>query len=213
MNLVPATSGFRLDLKGGDCCLVDGAITPEDGTLLLDSLLHHVSWVQPEISMFGRRYRSPRLAAWYGDAGAVYRYSGLVNRPLPWREELLALKARLEERFVARFNSVLLNLYRDGSDSMGWHADDEPELGAEPCIVSVSLGGTRRFRLRHRFDPAVKPVSVDLVHGSVLIMRGRTQHNWKHALPRTRKPVGPRINLTFRYVSRPSGGFATDAPA
>ena len=213
MNLASATSDLRLDLRDGDCRLVEGVITPADGALLMDRLLHRIDWVQPEIRMFGRRYRSPRLAAWYGDAGAVYRYSGLVNRPLPWREELLELKSRLEEHFASRLNSVLLNLYRDGSDSMGWHSDDEPELGAEPCIVSVSLGSTRRFRFRHRFDPAVNPVSVDLLHGSVLIMRGRTQDNWKHALPRTRKPVGPRINLTFRYISRPPGGFATDAPS
>ncbi len=213
MNPLPDTSGLKLQLKDGDCRLVEGAVPPEDGALLMDSLLRHVSWTQPEISMFGRRLRSPRLAAWYGDPGAIYRYSGLVNQPLPWREELLALKGRLEERFAARFNSVLLNLYRDGSDSMGWHADDEPELGAEPCIVSVSLGGTRRFRLRHRFDPAVNPVFVDLVHGSVLIMRGRTQHNWKHALTRTRKPVGPRINLTFRHVRSQSDGLAPDAPS
>lgn len=211
MNLAPATSDLRLDLPGGDCRLLEGVIAREDGARLMRGLLAQADWVQPEVGMFGRRFRSPRLAAWYGDPGAVYRYSGMVNRPLPWLEELAELKTCLEDRFDTRLNSVLLNLYRNGNDAMGWHSDDEPELGLEPCIVSVSLGGTRRFRLRHRFDPAVKPVFIDLSHGSVMVMGGSTQNNWKHALPRTRRPVEPRINLTYRYVEVPADGQGAHA--
>ncbi len=179
---------------------MEGWLEPEEGMQVMDTLLLDVEWTQPRIHLFGRQVHSPRLAAWYGDPGAVYRYSGMVNRPLPWTEVLSDLRVRLQDRLDQPFNSVLLNLYRDGNDAMGWHSDDEPELGEEPCIASVSLGASRRFCLRHRSDSAVSTMSLDLTHGSVLVMQGPTQHHWKHAVMRTRKQVRPRINLTYRHV-------------
>jgi alkylated DNA repair dioxygenase AlkB len=110
----------------------------------------------------------------------------------------------VEQATAHRFNSVLLNLYRNGRDSMGWHADDEPELGPAPAIASVSLGALRRFRLRPRAGLVHAPLSLDLPHGSLLLMRGPTQQHWQHALPKTARPVGPRLNLTFRWVAGPA---------
>jgi alkylated DNA repair dioxygenase AlkB len=142
----------------------------------------------------------PRLSAWYGDAGAVYTYSGLRLEPLPWTPVLLEIKQATERLSGTRFNSVLLNLYRDGQDSMGWHSDDEPELGPEPVIASVSLGALRRFVFQHK--KRRWRIALDLEPGSVLLMAGATQHHWRHALPKTRRPVAPRINLTFRTILR-----------
>ncbi len=189
-----------LDLKDGNCQLITGLIVPQSGWCLMETLLEKVDWKQPEIQMFGRRLRPSRLSAWYGDPEAVYRYSGLVNWPLPWIQELLDLKIHLESHLPARFNSVLLNLYRDGNDAMGWHSDDEPELGLQPYIASVTLGESRRFCLRHRQDTQQTPVSIQLGHATVFIMQGSTQRHWKHALMKTRQSVKPRINLTYRYI-------------
>jgi len=142
------------------------------------------------------RVAIPRLTAWHGEKG--YVYSGIRLEPAPWNEPLLELEAIAEELAWAPFNSVLLNLYRDGRDSVSWHADNEPGLGYNPVIASVSLGAQRRFQLRHRRSGA--RVSLDLPHGSCLIMAGATQHHWLHQLPKTARPVGPRINLTFRHM-------------
>lgn len=158
-----------------------------------------VPWRQETLVIFGRPVKTPRLTCWIGDPGATYTYSGLANRPLPWTPVLTGLRARLEERLQAPFNSVLLNLYRDGRDSMGWHADDEPELGPEPLIASVSLGATRTFRLRHR-TLGLPSVDLELEHGSLLVMRGTTQRDWHHCVPKRLRVDQPRLNLTFRYV-------------
>lgn len=149
--------------------------------------------------MFGRWVDSPRLSCWIGDAGASYRYSGQSFEPHPWPDALLPLRGRLRQELGIDFNSVLANLYRDGRDAMGWHSDDEPELGPEPVIASVSLGAARRFVLRRRDDHTVRK-EFRLEPGSLLVMRGNSQRDWQHALPRTAKPVGPRINLTFRRI-------------
>jgi alkylated DNA repair dioxygenase AlkB len=172
---------------------------PEAGQLLAE-LKASVAWEQRSIRLFGQLVPQPRLTAWYGDPAAHYSYSGLHWLPQPWTPGLLALRQRVEAATNARFNSVLLNLYRDGRDSMGWHADDEPELGPAPTIASISLGARRRFRLRPRAGLAAAPLSLDLPAGSLLLMRGPTQQHWQHALPKTSRPVGPRLNLTFRWV-------------
>jgi alkylated DNA repair dioxygenase AlkB len=151
--------------------------------------------------MFGKEVPQPRLTAWYGDPAAQYTYSGLTWEPRPWTPTLLDLRRRLEAATDARFNSVLLNYYRDGRDSMGWHADNEPELGAAPAIASLSLGASRRFRLRPYRGGLTHPsFSLDLPTGSLLLMRGPTQQHWQHELPKTARPVGPRLNLTFRWI-------------
>src|SRR5262249_13523909 len=140
---------------------------------------------------------------WYGDRGASYVYSGLRNEPQPWTPALSELRAGVEASAAHTFNSVLLNYYRDGNDSMGWHRDNEPELGPRPLIASVTLGATRRFRFRE-VRPAVagnrKTHEIELTHGSLLVMRGETQSAWEHGIPKVRDLTDPRINLTFRYV-------------
>lgn len=143
----------------------------------------------------------PRLVAWYGDPGVVYSYSGIAHQPLPWTSELLEIRDRIECQTHARLNSVLLNFYRTGQDSMGFHADDEPELGHNPTIASLSLGAERRFVLKH--NTTNEKVEYLLGNGSLLVMGGSCQHFWKHTLPKTKKPVGPRINLTFRHIRPP----------
>ena len=165
----------------------------------LARLRREIDWQQEEIVLFGTRRQVPRLVAWHGDPGAAYRYSGVEHDPRPWTVTLLEIRERVECLSGHRFNSVLLNLYRNGRDGMGWHADDEPELGADPVIASVSLGATRRFRMHHRRRRDQR-VAIDLEHGSLLLMRGPTQHHWLHAVPKTARPTGERINLTFRRV-------------
>jgi alkylated DNA repair dioxygenase AlkB len=170
----------------------------------LERLWRELEWSQREITLFGRRMLQPRLVAWYGDPAARYTYSGLTLEPLPWHPLLRQLGARIEHFCGHRFNSVLANAYRDGRDSMGWHSDDEKELGCKPVIASLSLGATRRFLLRpKRVEPGTRRVSrtLPLEHGSLLLMRGDSQRLFQHALPRSRQPMGLRINLTYRLVS------------
>lgn len=170
----------------------------EESDVYFRELLQGINWQQESIRMFGRELPMPRLTAWYGDKG--YTYSGLHNRPQPWLPLLQELKEKVEQASGQSYNSVLLNLYRSGSDSMGWHADDEPELGQEPGIASLSFGGERSFKFRHRTRKDLKPVSITLRHGSLLLMQGPTQHHWLHHIPKTARFVQPRINLTFRHV-------------
>ncbi len=163
-------------------------------------LRKNISWRVPRIKIYGKDIKSPRMAAWYGDADTIYTYSGITNRPIAWFDELSEIKDRIEQETQSSFNGVLANLYRDGNDSMSWHSDNEPELGQDPIIASLSLGGERRFVLRHKKRKALKPVEIVLEHGSLLLMSGKTQHYWRHCIPKTRKPVLPRINLTFRRI-------------
>ncbi|MBG8554405.1 alpha-ketoglutarate-dependent dioxygenase AlkB family protein [Hymenobacter guriensis] len=169
---------------------------------LFEELQNAVPWRQESITLFGKPRLQPRLAAWYGDATAHYRYSGLTLVPLPWTPTLQQLRRQIEGACSTSFNSVLLNLYRSGQDSMGWHADDEPELGPQPVIASLSLGATRRFRLKPKPRAGIEaePVSLDIASGSLLVMRGLMQQHWLHAVPKTALPVGPRLNLTFRHI-------------
>ena len=174
----------------------------------LAQLWRELDWSQQEIRLFGRRVMQPRLTAWYGDPGAVYTYSGLTLTPLPWHPVLRELRGRLQDVTGAQFNSVLANAYRDGRDSMGWHSDDEAELGPAPLIASVSLGAARRFLVRPRTRRAGSPANssgLALAHGSLLLMKGDSQRRYQHALPRTRKSTDLRINLTYRWVSVPPG--------
>jgi len=169
-----------------------------------------VDWRQHLIRIRGREVASPRLSAWYGDPDAHYSYSGLSLEPRPWLPVILELKTRVEAVCSVPFNSVLLNLYRDGADSMGWHSDDEPELGERPVIASLSLGATRRFRLRHRRRKELEPVAIDLEDGSLLIMGGDTQRFWKHQVPKSKRVTEPRLNLTFRNICGTPRGDRAD---
>lgn len=169
----------------------------------LHRLLDEISWRQEKIVLWGKEHLQPRLSAWYGDANSHYYYSGVALKPLPWTATLLRIKDDIEQATGRRFNSVLLNLYRDENDSVGWHSDAEPELGKMPVIASLSLGATRTFRLRHRTRKDLKPVSVELTDGSLLLMAGTTQRFWQHAVPKERTACSRRINLTFRTILMP----------
>jgi alkylated DNA repair dioxygenase AlkB len=182
---------------------IPGFLPNREADRVFEQLWDGLEWSQREITLFGRRVLQPRLVAWYGDPEATYRYSGLTLDPLPWHPLLRRLKNRVEESSGYRFNSVLANAYRDGSDSMGWHSDDEKELGPEPVIASVTLGAPRRFLLRPRKRGAGRPsasIALPLEHGSLLLMKGKSQQRFQHSLPRTRRKVGLRINLTYRLV-------------
>lgn len=175
---------------------------PDTPGALFAQLMVGVNWRSESITLFGRRMAQPRLIAWYGDPGASYGYSGKRFEPQPWTPPLRDIRKCLEETLDASFNSVLANLYRHERDSMGLHADNEPELGDQPVIASVSLGETRVFRLKHATRRDLKPLKLELPSGSLLVMRGDTQRYWKHEVPKSRRPCGPRINLTYRLVKQ-----------
>jgi alkylated DNA repair dioxygenase AlkB len=167
---------------------------------VMQHLTEEVPWRAEEIVMFGLKMRQPRLTAWYGDPGCVYAYSGVRLEPLPWSATLRDAKARIEAAAAERFNSVLINYYRDERDSVGLHSDAEPELGPQPVIASLSLGAERVFVMKHKADRNVPTVRLRLASGSLLLMKGETQRNWRHGVPKQSRPCGPRINLTFRHI-------------
>ena len=175
--------------------------TPSKADFLLDQLLRTIEWKQNTIKMYGKENPVPRLEAWYGDKGKSYAYSGIKMEPRPWTDDLLFIKKSIEAKAGVIFNSVLINYYRNGQDRVAWHSDDEKELGQNPIIGSVSLGAERNFKLRHKhYKSNDQKEQIILNHGSFLLMEGTTQHNWMHEIPRTAKPIGPRINLTFRII-------------
>ena len=166
---------------------------------LMQALIDRIDWKHEKIKLFGREVWQPRLTAYYGDQGKPYAYSHISLDPNPWTVELRFIKEKIESVSGHQFTSVLLNYYRDGQDSMGWHSDDEKELGLNPVIGSVSFGTPRKFMLKHKKDKTLKS-SVMLENGSLLLMQGTTQHHWYHQIPKTKKPLGARINLTFRKI-------------
>ena len=189
-----------LPLPDADIILYPSLFDQPECDRLLTELTQTIQWRQDWITIYGRSLPQPRLTAWYGDPGKSYTYSGITMNAVPWTPTLLALKEKIDSLAGVVFNSVLLNLYRDGNDSMGWHSDNEPELGTNPAIGSISLGGTRKFMLRHQFKKGLK-YQLELPSGSFLLMQGTTQHYWQHQVPKTKRPVLPRINLTFRVIT------------
>lgn len=167
---------------------------------LLERLIAEIPWRAEEVVMWGRRVPQPRLTAWYGDPGAHYAYSGIELDPLPWTPLLADIKSRVETASGTAFNSALINYYRDERDSIGFHSDDEPELGRRPVIASLSLGEERTFILKHKTSKHLQPVRLRLESGSLLLMKGDTQHRWRHGIAKESRPCGPRINLTFRTI-------------
>ena len=178
--------------------LIDDFIPNPEADRDMQRLMNEIQWRRETLTLFGKKTEVPRLVGWHGDPGAIYRYSGVTHRPLPWTNTLLALKQQAENACQHAFNSVLVNLYRNGRDAMGWHSDNEKELGTNPRIASLSLGATRLFKLRH--TKTGETVTIPLNSGSLLIMGGELQHHWRHSLPRTTKIDSPRINLTFRHI-------------
>ncbi|WP_338645956.1 alpha-ketoglutarate-dependent dioxygenase AlkB [Flavobacterium sp. KS-LB2] len=167
--------------------------------IIFAELTHEIPWQQDDIRVFGKIHQQPRLTALFGNEGKPYSYSNITMQPHPWNLLLQKLKSQIEKVAEVNFTTVLLNQYRDGKDSNGWHADNEKELGVNPVIASVSFGAERTFQLKHNSNKDLKK-SIVLQHGSLLLMKGTTQHYWKHQIPKTAKPIGPRINGTFRII-------------
>jgi alkylated DNA repair dioxygenase AlkB len=192
----------RMEFALPDASLVlwEAFLPKTEADVLFTTLLQQTPWKQEAIRYYGKVYPLPRLTAWYGDPGARYRYSGIVNEPLPWTPVLAAVRERAQAFTEYTFNSVLLNLYRSGADSLSWHQDTESELGDAPVIASISVGQVRVFQMRHKSRSDVDCLEIALPHGSLLLMRSGTQTHWQHRIPKTSRPVGARINLTFRYI-------------
>ena len=172
--------------------------TTAESDYLFTTFKTSLAWQEESIFIFGRWFKVPRLMCWYGDPDAYYQYSGVNHQPKPWNKELQLIRVKIEQRFGSTYNSVLANLYRDGNDSMGCHADDEKELGQNPVIASLSLGDQRLFKLHHKINKTT--VDIILGHGDLLIMAGTLQNYWQHSVPKTKKLKTPRINLTFRHI-------------
>ena len=188
-----------LTQEDGEAIYYPSICTSTAAQTYLVALQKEIAWQQDQIRMFGKSIDLPRLTAWYGDAGKSYTYSGISMQARPWNHTLLSIKNAVEQYCSLSFNSVLLNLYRNERDSMSWHSDDEPELGIEPTIASISFGAIRKFHLKHK-SKAISPIRLDLENGSLLIMKGKLQEHWKHQIPKSSRPKGPRINLTFRVI-------------
>lgn len=204
-SLFSSNAPLTLDMPGADVCLYQGWLGKHEADTFLETLANELPWEQPEIIVAGQKHRIPRMQVWYGDPGAVMRYSGMRFRPQIWHPLILQIKQRLEDLCKTSFNSVLVNLYRNGQDSVSWHADDEYELGPQPHIASLSLGATRVFKFKSRNKIAEtqgqKPQQLILENGDLVVMKGDTQKHWLHCVPKCDISTPRRINLTFRYIA------------
>jgi alkylated DNA repair dioxygenase AlkB len=187
-------------LPNGELILYKNLFSEMESNQFFNELRNTLNWRQDKIKMFGKESNLPRLTAWYGDNDKSYKYSGISMSPQLWTPVLLFIKSRIEGTSKAEFNSVLVNLYRDGKDYVSWHSDDEQELGKNPTIASVSFGETRRFQLKYKSQKDLDKVEILLTNGSLLLMKGSTQHFWQHQIPKSSKQLKERINLTFRYI-------------
>ncbi len=183
----------------GELCCYPGWLSPSESGHYFEIFLNELAWDTETLMIGGKTVQSPRLVAWYGDEGKIYRYSGTSYKALPWHTALYEIKEKLSKDFNVPINSVLTNLYRNGKDSVGWHADSEKELGKQPVIFSLSLGASRYFdyRLQNKSDSKKR---IELHAGTLLIMRGDFQQHWQHQVPKQLKITEPRINLTFRFI-------------
>lgn len=189
----------KITLPDADLEYYPNFLDVEKADSYLELLTNTLQWEQHSIKLFGKTIPQPRLTALYALNSQPYSYSGLKLNPLAFTNGLKVLHSQIVKLAGASFTHCLANLYRDGNDSMGWHSDDEKELGKNPIIASLSLGAVRNFQLKHKSKPGLK-YAMPLEHGSLLIMKGTTQEYWKHQLPKTSKTISPRINLTFRTI-------------
>jgi alkylated DNA repair dioxygenase AlkB len=189
-----------LDLEDAHIIYYPNFFDKIDSDNYFKSLLNEIYWRQDTISLFGKTYLQPRLTAFFATNSKPYKYSNVVMQPNIFSASLSSIKAKVESKLNIKFTSCLANLYRSGQDSNGWHADNEKELGKDPIIASVSFGAERIFQLKHRHKKALKAKLI-LQHGSLLIMKGKTQQFWLHQIPKTKKKVDNRINLTFRIIT------------
>lgn len=195
-----APKKITFDLPDADVTLYENFFSPEESNELYERLTENIHWQQDYIQFYGKSIAVPRLSAWYGDLRFSYTYSGILMKPRPWNDDLLFIKERMDKEVGVHFSSCLLNLYRTGKDSVNWHQDNERELGRNPIIGSVSFGATRPFQLKHVDKEKPNKTVIPLSHGSFLLMKGTTQHYWKHQIPKTALQVAPRINLTYRII-------------
>jgi alkylated DNA repair dioxygenase AlkB len=192
-----------LSLEDGEILFMKNFFDLSEAQNLFEILQKTINWRQEHIKMYGKTHLVPRKTAWYGEEGLNYSYSRIICYPEKWTDELNFIKSEIEKLIPSeKFTSVLLNLYNDGNDKMGWHSDDEKELGINPTIASVSFGATRRFDIKHKEIPGLQ-YQFELTSGSLLIMRGALQHHWIHQIPTQKKVTKPRINLTFRTIKKP----------
>lgn len=189
---------YTVNEHGGEWWYLPHFFDEPESDRLFRNLYAQLAWKEEPIRLFGKWMMQPRLTALYGDK--KYTYSGREMHPLPWTSDLVYIKEKVEQHTGSRFNAVLCNLYRNGADSMGWHSDDEKELGPNPVIASLSLGAVRKFKLKHKYDTGIPMHKMALGNGSLLTMKGTTQHHWKHEIPKEPGVTAPRINLTFRYI-------------
>jgi alkylated DNA repair dioxygenase AlkB len=202
-NLFAKRAGLeRIPMSDAEVFYLDRLELAQSDMEILRLLIAEVPWRSEEVAMWGRKIPQPRLTSWHGDAGSVYAYSGIELHPSPWTSLLLDIKTRIEAAVGSAFNSVLINYYRDNRDSIGFHSDNEPELGEQPIIASLSLGQERTFILKHKRSKAAEPVRLRLASGSLLLMKGDTQRYWRHGVLKESRPCGPRVNLTFRTIVR-----------
>ena len=199
MNSLFQSEPIVLNLPDAEIIYYPRFFDKEEADAIFAQLKNDIPWQQDDIRVFGKVHPQPRLTALFGNEGKVYSYSNIKMQPHPWTMLLQKIKSKIESVSNTNFTTVLLNQYRDGKDSNGWHADNEKELGANPIIASVSFGAERVFQLKHNSIPGLKQ-NILLEHGSLLLMKGTTQHFWKHQIPKTSKPIGERINLTFRVI-------------
>jgi alkylated DNA repair dioxygenase AlkB len=199
MNSLFPSEKISFDIPDAEIVYHPGFFDLNRADELYNQLKKEIPWQQDTITVFGKTYLQPRLTALFGNEGKPYAYSNIVMQPHPWTPLLVFIKEKIEEVCGEQFTTVLLNYYRDGNDSNGWHADNEKELGRNPVIASVSFGAARAFHLQHNTIKTQK-LKITLEHGSLLVMKGTTQHYWKHQIPKTAKPIGSRINLTFRFI-------------
>lgn len=200
IDLFGSQAGFeRVALESADVQLWRDFVEGAKAKRLLEKLIDVTPWRSEEIVVWGKRHPQPRLIAWYGDQGKPYTYSGITMNPLPWTQLLEQVREEVQAVCDVRFNSVLLNYYRDERDSMGLHSDDEPELGPRPTIASLSIGEERVLSFRSK-NSTLEPVKVALSSGSLLLMKGETQLNWKHGIAKSSQRMWPRVNLTFRQI-------------
>ncbi|MFS4494081.1 alpha-ketoglutarate-dependent dioxygenase AlkB family protein [Maribacter sp. 2308TA10-17] len=189
----------NLNLPDSDVIYYPNFIDNENANAFFKTFKNSIPWQQDDIKVFGKVYAQPRLTALYGNNSKPYSYSNITMQPHEFTKELIAIKEKIETKANTVFTTCLLNLYRDGNDSNGWHADNEKELGKNPVIASLTLGQERFFHLKHRTKKELKHKLL-LEHGSLLLMQGETQHHWLHQIPKTAKPIKERINLTFRVI-------------
>lgn len=197
-NVVFKNEINAISIQNGEYIYIPNFFSAFDSDNYFQNFISDIAWKQESMNMYGRTILFPRLTAWYGDNNKPYSFSGLTLKPNSWSSDLLEIKSKIELVNNGNYNSVLLNRYRSGNDSISWHTDAEKELGINPVIASVNFGATRKFQLRH--IKTQEKIEIYLTHGSLLIMQGELQHFWQHQVPKTTQKMGERINLTFRLI-------------